>query len=181
MQCGSRPLTDQEIELVLFNLTNLRDRTLFLVGLKSGFRISELLSIKIENVMQFGKVADQITVSRCNMKGKQLSRTVPLHPQAKKALEEYIETIQILGPKTELFPVCRQHASRILKAAFNKAQLGGKVTTHSMRKSYCSKVHRALGENIFKTQIAMGHASPASTVRYLSFNQEEINKAILET
>jgi integrase len=178
---GSRPLTDLEIEVVLSNLKNLRDRTLMIVGLKTGFRISELLSLTVENVTQYGKVANQITVARSNMKGKHSSRTVPLHPQAKKALEDYLLTLGSYDLKTRLFPICRQHASRILKGATTAAKLEGKVSTHSFRKSFCAKVHKALGENIFKTQIAMGHASPASTVHYLSFNQAEIEKAIVGT
>lgn len=176
---GSRPLIDSEIELVLSTLTNLRDRTLFVTGIRTGFRISELTSLTIDNVMQFGKVANQITVNRSNMKGKHSSRTVPLHPQAKRFLEEYISTIQILGPKTELFPICRQHASKVLKKAFNKAQLNGKVSTHSMRKSFANKVHAALGENIFKTQQALGHKNVSSTAHYLNFRQSEIDEAIL--
>ena len=176
---GSRPLTDEEIELVLSQLTNVRDKTLFVVGLKTGFRVSELISLKIENVMQHGQVASQITVARANMKGKKSSRTVPLHPKAKQALQEYISQMSVYDAKTRLFPFSRQHCHRILKDAFNAVKLEGKVTTHSLRKTYCDRVHTALGENIFKTQIAMGHASPASTVHYLSFKQSEIDAAIL--
>lgn len=176
---GSRPLTDTEIELVLSHLTGIRDKALFITGLKTGFRISELLSLKVENVIQYGQIANQITVNRSNMKGRHSSRTVPLHPQAKKILEEYLLTIGQYDLRTRLFPFTRRHASRILKTAANAAELEGKVTTHSMRKSFCDRVHKALGENIFKTQKAMGHKSLSSTAHYLSFKQDEINKAIL--
>jgi site-specific recombinase XerD len=81
--------------------------------------------------------------------------------------------------KLGCFPFSRQHGHRILKGAFNAAQLQGKVSTHSLRKTFCDRVHTALGENIFKTQIAMGHNSPASTVHYLSFKQSEIDSAIM--
>jgi integrase len=176
---GSRPLKDEEIELVLSHLTSVRDRTLMVIGIRCGFRISEILSLRIENVTQYGKVADQITVNRANMKGKHSSRTVPLHPQAKKALEEYLAQMSSYEPKTRLFPFSRQHAHRILKEATNKAQLTGKVSTHSLRKTFASKVHAALGENIFKTQQALGHKSVSSTAHYLSFREEEITEAIL--
>ena len=176
---GSRPLTDQEIELVLANLKSLRDRTMCLIGIRCGFRISEILSLRIENVTQFGKVANQITVNRANMKGKQSSRTVPLHPQAKKVIEEYLQQMKLYDLKTRLFPMTRQHAHRLLKEATNKAQLSGKVSTHSLRKTFADRVHTALGENIFKTQQAMGHRSVASTAHYLSFKEDEITKAIL--
>ena len=178
---GSRPLTDQEIEVVLGYLDNLRDKALMVTGIRTGFRISELLSLTIANVTQYGKVANQITVNRSNMKGKQCSRTVPLHPQAKKALEDYISTMTDVRPESKLFDFKRQRGHSILKDAFNKAQLEGKVSTHSMRKTFCNKVHTALGENIFKTQKAMGHASLSSTAHYISFMQSEIDAAILGT
>src|SRR5580700_7486848 len=97
---GSRPMTDEEIELVLSNLKSLRDRTMCVIGIRCGFRISEILSLKVENVTQFGKVSNQITVNRANMKGKQSSRTVPLHPQAKKAIEDYMLTLGSYDLKT---------------------------------------------------------------------------------
>lgn len=176
---GSRPLSDQEIELVLTHLICFRDKTMFIIGLRSGFRISEILSLTIANVTQYDKVANQITVSRSNMKGKHSSRTVPLHPQAKKYLEEYVSTIKNMKPETKLFDFKRQRAHVILKEAFNKAKLEGKVSSHSLRKSFASKVHKALGENIFKTQQALGHKSLSSTAHYLSFDSQEINEAIL--
>jgi integrase len=176
---GSRPLTDEEIELVLSQLNSVRDKTLFVVGLRTGFRISELLSLKIENIMQYGQVASQITVARSNMKGKHSSRTVPLHPQAKKFLEEYVSQMRPYDLKTRLFPFSRQHGHRILKAAFNEAQLMGKVSTHSMRKSFCQRVHEKLKGDLIKTQAAMGHRSIQSTVSYLSFKNEEVEEAIL--
>jgi integrase/recombinase XerD len=101
---GSRPLTDLEIEIVLTHLTSIRDRTLCLVGIRTGFRISELISLRVENVTQYGQVANQITVARSNMKGKNSSRTVPLHPQAKKALEEHLAQMGSYDLKTRLFP-----------------------------------------------------------------------------
>jgi integrase/recombinase XerD len=176
---GSRPLSDSEIEAVLGYLTCVRDKTMFVVGLRSGFRISEILSLTVANVTQYGKVANQITVNRKSMKGKHSSRTVPLHPQAKKALEDYIATMGSVRPETKLFDFKRQRGHSILKEAFNKAQLEGKVSTHSLRKSFASRVHKALGENIYKTQQALGHASLSSTAHYLSFDQSEINEAIV--
>jgi integrase len=176
---GSRPLNDQEIEMVLSHLTNLRDKTLFIIGLRTGFRISELLSLTIEGVTQYGQVSAHITVNRKNMKGKRSSRTVPLHPQAKAIVQQYLGTITNASGDTKLFPIKRRQASNVIKMAFTKAKLEGRVSTHSMRKSFCNKVHLALGENIFKTQKAMGHASLSSTAHYLSFNEDEINNAIV--
>ncbi len=41
------------------------------------------------------------------------------------------------------------------------------------------RVHVALGNDVFKTQKALGHASITSALSYLSFNEREINEAVL--
>ncbi len=50
-----------------------------------------------------------------------------------------------------------------------------------MRKTFARRVHEKLGKDLVKTQKAMGHRSINSTVSYLSFNEEEIDDAILKS
>jgi site-specific recombinase XerD len=113
------------------------------------------------------------------MKGKTQSRTVVLHDEAKKALDIYINThMKDSKPEDKLFPISRQHADRVLRKAVKKAKVEGKVSSHSMRKSFCKKVYEKLNKDLVSTQRAMGHKSVQSTVSYLSFDQEAIDKAI---
>lgn len=50
--------------------TGLRDRTLFAVGLNTGFRISELLSLTVGDVVtKNGEITKFVSVRRANMKG----------------------------------------------------------------------------------------------------------------
>lgn len=172
---GSRPLTETEVKLILTELGNLRDQCMFTIGLKTGFRIGEILSLTVGDVTQYGKIRDSITVSRSNMKGKTRSRSVVLHNDAKEALRLYLESTKI---ESELFPVCKRHASRIIKEAVLRARVEGKVTTHSARKTFAKKIYEALGRDLIGTQKAMGHVSINSTTSYLSFDQDNINNAI---
>ena len=113
------------------------------------------------------------------MKGKQSGRRVPLHEDAKEALTKVIFGCGLIDkPSEKLFPFTRQQAHRILKSAYEKAHLVGKVTTHSLRKSFASKVYNALGRDLINTQKALGHANINSTVKYLAFEEEAIDKAI---
>ena len=76
---GCRPLTDREVLGILRVLRGryaARDRALVLLGIKSGFRISELLSLRLGDVVQHGDVVKRVTVRRRNMKGKISGRTV---------------------------------------------------------------------------------------------------------
>ena len=182
---GCRPLTDDEIVLVLKNLKNPRDRCLFIIGIRTGFRISEILSLRVRDCVQYNEIAKSLNIARRHMKGKKRGREIPLHPEARAALKAYLFGASNDAKKPEvagndkLFPFTRQHAWRIFKNAVTAAALTGKLGTHAMRKTFAKRVYHALGKDLINTQRAMGHASVSSTASYLAFEEEEIDKAIL--
>lgn len=189
---GCRPLIDTEVRNVVERLTGAskRDAALFLLGIKSGFRISELLSLKVGDLLQAGRMVERVTVARRNMKKRVEGRTVLLHPEAKEALAEWFKALEDekkLSPETFVFlsrkgenrPVTRVHAWRVLHQAFADTDLDGKLGTHSMRKTFANKVYDALDHDLIKTQRALGHRNINSTACYLSFREEDIDRAIL--
>ena len=98
---GCRPLTDIEIAEVLDNLrgrNSYRDRALFTLALKSGLRITSLLSLRIEDVWD-GDVLPHFTVRKSTVKGKRSGFVHPMHPTAAATLKEYIthRCIGLLG------------------------------------------------------------------------------------
>jgi integrase len=190
---GCRPLTDAEVEVVLKSFAGqyaVRDKALFLMGTKSGFRISELLSLRLGDVLHAGRLVDRVTVARRNMKKRVEGRTVLLHPDAKAALLPWIDQLHAHGYMTAdafLFqsrkgsnrPISRIHAYRVLQAAYDANELTGKLGTHAMRKTFANRVYDALKGDLPKTQRALGHRNINSTVSYLSFREEDIDAAIL--
>ena len=66
-----------------------------------------------------------------------------------------------------------------MTAAYDTNGLIGKVRIHAMRKTFANRVYEKRNDDLLKTQRALGHASVASTVAYLSFREEEIDAAIL--
>jgi integrase len=174
----ARPLNDAEILGVLTYLQSPRDRALFVFGMRTGFRISEILSLKVADLVQYGVMADTVTVRRSSMKGKRQSRSVPLHSQAKEAISDYLKT-RSYHPDSRLFEMTRQHAWRILKEAAYKAHLSGTISTHSMRKTFGMNVYNRTNKNVVAAQRALGHVSLASTSHYLSIGQDEVDAAIL--
>jgi len=190
---GCRPLNDDEVYDVSRSFWGehaRRDKALFLLGVKSGFRISELLSLRLRDVLQAGRLVERVSVARRNMKKKLEGRTVLLHPEARAALAAWLEE---LGQYAELIgdtfvfqsrkggnrPISRVQAYRILHEACDACELTGKLGTHSMRKTFANKVYDALDNDLVKTQRALGHRNVNSTVQYLSFREEEIDEAIL--
>jgi integrase len=90
---GCRPLTDQEVALISRSFGGAyaaRDRALFILGIKTAVRIAELLSLRVGDVWQHGRVVDQPTVRPAHMKQKREGRTVPVHPDAKTALAAWL-------------------------------------------------------------------------------------------
>ena len=190
---GCRPLEEAEVQATLAALDGAyatRDRALFLLGVRSGFRISELLSLRLMDVTRHGKPLERVTVARKHMKKKVEGRTIVLHPEAKVALCEWLVELHALGYMTSdtfVFQsrkgrnaaLSRVQAYRILQEAYERAGVGGSTGTHTMRKTFANRVYSRLNGDLIKTQKALGHRNINSTVSYLSFREEEIDEAIL--
>jgi integrase len=200
---GCRPFTDDEVNLIVKSFSGryaARDKALFLTGVKSEFRISELLSLTVGDVYEHGRIGDRVTVQRRHMKKKMEGRTVVLHHEAKDAIGTWLAIlVRYLGvdkprdmaPDTPLFcsrvrrqdgsrrPIARETAWRILEAAVTANELTGKIGTHSMCKTFANKVYEQLNGRLERVQKALGHKNINSTVTYLSFREEDIDAAIL--
>jgi len=190
---GCKPFQPNEVQKVLSHFqadTALRDKAIFILGIRSGFRISEILSLRLSDVLFNGEVVDRVRVERRYMKGKVSSREVVLHPEAKAALATWINQLkqkETAAPETYLFlsrkgdnkPINRKQYFRILKAASDKAGVTGAIATHSMRKTFANRVYEKLNFDLVKMQKALGHRNISSTIQYLSFRQEDIDDAIL--
>ena len=181
---GARPLTDEEITNVFNILGNKRDKALFILGTRSGLRISELLSLTVADITEYGQVGSQVRVAKKNTKGKIESKTLPLTETARKALSEHIEgktnmSEPLFKSTKSNRAITRMQAHRILANAFDSLKLQGNCSSHSCRKSFAHRVHKALGEKIEKTRIALCHKSLSSTASYLQVDKEEVVKAIL--
>jgi integrase len=197
---GCRPLTDEEVQIIGKSFGGtfaLRNKALFIVGHRTGFRISELLSLTVGDVLQHGRVVDAVTVQRRHMKKKTEGRTLPLHPEARESLRAWLDILAKMlkghvDPMTPVFcsrvrdkatglrrHISREQAWRILKEAFNSNEMTGKLGTHAMRKTFAARMYLRLERDLIKVQKAMGHKNINSTVAYLSFKDEDIINAIL--
>lgn len=178
---GCRPLTRDEQDLLLSKLPTERDRVLFLLLLYTGFRISEALSLNVGDVAG----QDRVTVQRRHMKTKSRSRTVLLHPELKQTLEAWLLTRANAADSEPLFlsrfgrRLERTSAWRALDKAVVESRLQGRVAFHSARKTFAKSVHSHFKHDIVKTSKALGHTSILTTVAYLSFEEQEMDEAVL--
>ena len=186
---GARKFKDSEIAQIASSFRGryaVRDRTLFILGLSTGGRISELLSLRVKDVWQYEKPVDTIYFRKSRTKGQRHGRAVPIKNAAKNAIQELIQWYQQQGIKlsdeTPLFlsqkggEITRQHAHDILSKAFSGAKLQGRVSAHSLRKTYANKLLQQ-GGNLYAVKEALGHASVQTTQDYLGIGEDELRAA----
>jgi len=191
---GCKPLNRNQVRTVLSKCKNVRDRALLTLGFCTGFRISELLSVKIKDVAnKQGNIIGEVSVKACNTKTKQ-GRTVNLNNMARKALKELVDMLNSKGitQDNKLFvsrnhdnqgkikSITRQRAWQLIKELFELCEIYGKVATHTLRKTFAQEMYVLLKGKLEKIQIALGHKSITSTIAYLSFNQVDIDNAVME-
>ena len=195
---AARPLLPEEEIKLLAALNRRRDQVLFLFGRLTGFRITELLSIRVGDVWSPAGILPEITLSRIRLKGGQgpqrrrvRSRTVPSNPQLRAALQTYLgERFERAEPAPDAFlfvsrsgenrPISRVQAYRILKsAAISAIGEPQRIATHSLRKTFAHDVFVRSGHDLVLTQKALGHSSVLTTARYVSPDDGKVSAAIL--
>ena len=69
----------------------------------------------------------------------------------------------------------RKTGHEVLKAAFEKAGLNGKLATHSLRKSYAQRMYDASGD-IFLVREMLGHKDVRTTQKYLGVSYQKAQR-----
>lgn len=197
---GTRPLTNDEIHKVAETFDGIfavRNRSLFMLGVSIGGRISEMLSLKVGDVYQHHRSVTDIQFDKSIVKGGDISRTVPMNIDARDAIADLIlwldEKFSITAMADDIMaefplfpsrnagngvaPMKRQQADKMLRLAFQKAGLNGKLATHSLRKSFAQRLYDQTGD-IFAVQQMLGHQSVATTQDYLGVNYRSVREAV---
>ena len=189
---GTRPLDNAEIRKVSEAFSGtfaIRNRSLFMLGVSVGGRISELLALKVQDVWQNGKPVKDLLFDRNIVKGGEVSRAVPVNVDGREAIEVlmawHTEQYAAIHADRPLFPsrkgkgmkpMTRISAHRSLKPAFEAAGLNGKLSTHSLRKSYAQRLYEQTND-IYAVQEMLGHKSVITTQRYLGVNYASVRDA----
>ena len=192
---GCRPLTSMEFDAIIAALNGrfrTRNKALFTLARYTGYRISELLAMRIGDVWDGKMMRTSVTVSRENMKGKRFSRSMPLHRSATETIYFWIKEAEMTAPDCErkpLFPSRKGAASmtaisawRILHQAANWAGISTeRLGTHSFRKQFATTMWLSpfVNRDMAKMSRLLGHAHFSSTIRYLQFVDGSLESAVL--
>ena len=160
---------------------SLRDAALFVFGINSALRISDLLSLKVCSVADnSGDLLDAVVINE-RKTGK--TKQFPINQSIKLALAAYLKTRSHM-PDEPLFPsrigrpLSRWRARSILHKAGQAVGLD-RIGTHSLRKTFGYHVYKKTGGNLGLVQKLLNHSSSGDTLRYIGIDMDEMNATYL--
>lgn len=160
--------------------SNLRDYTLFSIGINSALRISDLLKLKISDVVNGGgKIKERVLIRE---QKTDKAKDFPIGSNARKAIEEYLKDWKEFSKDDYLFPsrkgenkpITRQHAWYIINEAAKEVGIEEKIGTHTLRKTFGYHAYKA-GYDLSIIQKLLNHSSPKETLRYIGITQDQLD------
>lgn len=136
------PIKDKkQLELMKLYLKekSKRDYLMFMIGISSALRISDILKLKVRDVWDGKKPKEFIFL---NEKKTGKYKRFPITDNLSKSIKEYVKEF---NPKEEHYlfcsrkgdkPITRQHAALILSRAGDYIGIKEPISTHSMRKTW---------------------------------------------
>lgn len=158
---------------------NYRDYLIFMCGLYTGRRITDILTLKVFDLIDSnGKCKDTIYVRETKTKKR---ITLPIQKDLKKELEIYLRGRQ---PHEYVFttnrkkkgPMHRSTFYKILKKAAAEYSLEH-VGCHTMRKTFGYHHYQEYKDLVILQEI-FGHSDISITKRYIGINLDVINKTM---
>lgn len=147
-----------------------RDYVLFIMGINSALRISDLLLLRVDDVKRKTRIS-----IREKKTGK--VKDFPLNSACKHVLKSYVKDMPDGSP---LFPsakggaISRIQAYRILNAAARAVGIEGKIGTHTLRKTFAYWAYQE-NHDILLLQKILNHSMPDITMRYIGITQDDID------
>ncbi len=195
---GCRPLSPLEERRLLRVVRRLppRDRTLITCQWLTGFRIAEVLSLRIGSVLRAGQLVPKIGVAPRNLKGGYgRTRWVPVLPELTRALTSYLGWLRRRWELQDDLPLflsrqsnpdgsaralTTESARLILHEAFRRAGIvnDGRLGTHVLRKTWARKTYIAGHRDLCLLRAALNHSDVRVSQRYIEVDAEELDLAM---
>lgn len=170
----------KQIDLMkkILKSNNMRDYLLFVMGINVGLRISDLLNLKISNVVTNGKINKEVTIQE--VKTKKM-RTFTINKSANSAIKEYLSMLGDYDEDWYLFKsrkgdnknISRVQAWQVLNDAAKLAGIKEDIGTHTLRKTFGYWSYKQ-GIDISLLQKIFNHSSPAITLSYIGITKDDI-------
>jgi len=173
-----------------------RDYMMFVVGINFGLRVSDLRCLRFSNIINDNMVfKDRFPVfekKTRNTRKKKINRYITVNQAVIEAVTLYLtnchgETLnnymfknESPNKKTVNEALTPRSINRILTGIASDLSLDMKVSSHTLRKTFC--YHQMLMSHndprkLMLLQKMLNHSSPAQTLAYIGITSEEIDEA----
>jgi len=166
----------------LADAKNPRDYLLFTLGINTALRISDLLNLKVKDMIDtYGDTAKYLYLK---IRKTRKNRKIKLNENSRDAIEYYFKKTGITDPNKYLFtsvrskglPLTRVRAFQLVRDWCEDVHLEGNYGCHTLRKTwgFFARTEKGISWELIGQKL--GHSSPSVTRRYLGIQQEEISK-----
>ena len=157
-------LSTEEVAVFFRVIKNLKHRTIVMTMYATGLRVSETLDLVVANI------DGSRGLLRVQQGKGRKARYLPISPTLLEALRSYWKRYR---PEKWLFPgktpqcqLSRGSVNRVCSKAAQRANLGKRVSPHTMRHCFATHLLEA-GVDLKRIQLLLGHGSLKSTSVYL--------------
>jgi integrase len=158
-----------------------RNYLMFVMGINSALRISDILPLKVKDVLDSNGDIRRHIYLRQKKTGKELSPAV--NEAMAEAIKFYFDKMPKMSPDDYLFssplskgkPIDKVRAWQLVQKWTKEAGLlEGRYGTHSLRKTWGYQARQA-GMPLELISEKLGHQSTVVTRRYIGISADEVN------
>lgn len=173
-----QPIRDKEkIEEIkrILRHESYRNYFLFVMGINTGLRISDLLSLRVKDVRNKTHI-----VIREKKTGN--IRRFLINNALRQEIDEYTQGMNdddyLFKSERGNKPIQRVQAYKIINRAAKKVGLE-EIGTHTMRKTFGYHFYQRT-KDVAMLQEIFNHSAPSITLRYIGITQDEIDNSLKE-
>lgn len=177
------------------------DGLIMLLGLNTGYRVSDLLKIRRKDVEMLKTPAANGSFElkpHINMRERKTDkyRSVPILPYVYEYIQEQGAILADSFPNIDLdtfneLPVFYNPRTgnpfhrvwvnkRLAMILPKRLNMGRSISPHSLRKSFAFKIYEASGNEILAVTRELNHSSPSVTMTYLGISDEQRSNLVLK-
>ena len=174
-----------------------RNELLFILGINIGLRISDILKLKISDIIRTNGKTPKDYVIITEMKTNKTKKFY-IGDTVKKVVENYMKEIKNSEPNTYLFlsrkgvniAITRQQAYRIINNAAeslglvernnNGSIISGEIGTHTLRKTFGYHSFQN-GTSLELLMDLFNHSSKTQTLKYIGITEEQKKEVYLKS
>ena len=151
-----------------------RDYFLFVFGLNSGLRLSDIVGLRVMDVRN----TDHLRVKEKKTGNiRKIRMTGALKQEIEKYTRQMADSDLLFPSRKGKGPIGRETAWRVINGAARACGITGAIGTHTMRKTFGYHFYQQTKDVAMLQQI-FGHSAPSVTLRYIGINEDMMDQAL---